>query len=70
MRRSKKRKIQPGSKLREMKFMTQVQHYDMLSAMAGPESLVGTFEELIEKEFVRRIKRMGFEIPPIDNSPC
>ena len=70
MRRSKKRKIPPGSKLCEMKFMTQVPFYDMLSAMAGPESLVGTFEQLIEKEFTRRVKSMGYQIPPIDNSAC
>lgn len=70
MRRSKKRKLDPTRKYREIKFWTDARVYDMHSAIAGPNSLVETYEQMVEREFIRRLKKMGLEIPPISEKTC
>lgn len=67
-RGGKKRKLK-GHKVRFAKWAWRVEVLDQLAAMSGPLPLVGMCETLIEREFERRLKRMGF-IPPIDDSSC
>lgn len=67
-RKGSGRKI-AAAKVRRMAFLTRVEVYDQLAAMAGKDSLVGTFEELVEREFDRRMRRMGL-MPYNSESSC
>lgn len=49
-----------GAKVHRIDFKLRAEVYDQLSAMAGQESLVATFEKIVEREFDKRVKRMGF----------
>lgn len=71
MRRSKKRtNLSHRRKTREVKFVIDVRTYDQLSYMAGPESMVGKFEDMVGEAFAQEIKSMGLKYPRYSVSPC
>jgi hypothetical protein len=57
-RRYGKRRPRGEQKLKEVKIWVSESAYEKLDALAGEESLSWAFEKLVERELLRRAKKM------------